>query len=70
MAFEGLSSRLQEITRKLRGKARISESDLKEVLREIMKAQFLKILLMMEKPIACFIYVLSLNRQVLYFYNL
>ena len=35
MAFEGLSSRLQEITRKLRGKARISESDLKEVLREV-----------------------------------
>ena len=35
MAFEGLSSRLQEITRKLRGKARISEADLKEVLREV-----------------------------------
>ena len=33
MAFDGLSSRLQEITRKLRGKARISESDLKEVFR-------------------------------------
>ena len=35
MAFEGLSSRLQEITRKLRGKTRITESDLKEVLREV-----------------------------------
>ena len=35
MAFDGLSSRLQEITRKLRGKARISESDLKEMLREV-----------------------------------
>ena len=35
MAFEGLSSRLQEITRKLQGKARITESDLKEVLREV-----------------------------------
>ena len=35
MAFEGLSSRLQEITRKLRGKARIIESDLKEMLREV-----------------------------------
>ncbi len=35
MAFEGLSSRLQEITRKLRGKARITESDLKEVLKEV-----------------------------------
>lgn len=35
MAFEGLSSRLQEITRKLRGKARITETDLKEVLREV-----------------------------------
>ncbi len=35
MAFEGLSSRLQEVTRKLRGKARITENDLKEVLREV-----------------------------------
>ena len=35
MAFEGLSSRLQDITKKLRGKARITESDLKEVLREV-----------------------------------
>ena len=35
MAFEGLSERLQGITKKLRGKARITESDLKEVLREV-----------------------------------
>ncbi len=35
MAFEGLSSRLQAITRKLGGKARITEGDLKEVLREV-----------------------------------
>lgn len=35
MAFEGLSSKLQEITRKMRGKARITESDLKEMLREV-----------------------------------
>ena len=35
MAFEGLSSKLQEITRKFRGKARITESDLKEMLREV-----------------------------------
>ena len=35
MAFEGLSERLQGIPRKLRGKARITESDLKEVLREV-----------------------------------
>ncbi len=35
MAFEGLSTRLQEITRKLRGKARITEADLKEMLREV-----------------------------------
>ncbi len=35
MAFEGLSSKLQEITRKLRGKARITETDLKEMLREV-----------------------------------
>ena len=35
MAFEGLSSRLQDITRKLKGKARITETDLKEMLREV-----------------------------------
>ena len=35
MAFEGLSSRLQEFTRKLKGKARITESDLKSMLREV-----------------------------------
>ena len=35
MAFEGLSSRLQGITKKLRGKTRITESDLKEILREV-----------------------------------
>ena len=35
MAFEGLSQRLQQITRKLGGKARITESDLKEVMREV-----------------------------------
>ena len=35
MAFEGLSSKLQDITKRLRGKARITESDLKEILREV-----------------------------------
>lgn len=35
MAFEGLSTRLQAITRKLWGKARITENDLKEVMREV-----------------------------------
>ncbi len=35
MAFEGLSSKLQEFTKKLRGKSRITESDLKEMLREV-----------------------------------
>ena len=36
MAFEGLSSRLQAITRKTSGgKARITENDLKEVMREV-----------------------------------
>lgn len=35
MAFEGLSSRLQEITRKFKGKARVTEADLKEMLREV-----------------------------------
>lgn len=35
MAFEGLSSKLQEVTKKLRGKTRITEADLKEMLREV-----------------------------------
>ena len=35
MAFEGLSSKLQDITKRLRGKARITDSDLKEMLREV-----------------------------------
>lgn len=35
MAFEGLSSKLQEITRKFKGKARITEADLKDMLREV-----------------------------------
>ena len=37
MAFEGLSSRLQDITRKLKGKARITESDLKEQVLLLLK---------------------------------
>ncbi len=36
--FEGLSSKLQEAVRKLKGKARITEKDLKEVMREIKMA--------------------------------
>ena len=35
MAFEGLSSKLQSITNKFKGKARVTESDLKEMLREV-----------------------------------
>jgi signal recognition particle subunit SRP54 len=35
MAFEGLSSKLQSIADKFKGKARITDSDLKEMLREV-----------------------------------
>lgn len=35
MAFESLSSKLQDITKKLRGKARITDTDLKDMLREV-----------------------------------
>ena len=35
MAFEGLTERLQGAMRKLRGKGRVSESDLRETMREI-----------------------------------
>ena len=35
MAFEGLSTRLQQITKKIKGEARITESNMKEMLREV-----------------------------------
>ncbi|MCI9110406.1 MAG: signal recognition particle protein [Bacilli bacterium] len=35
MAFEGLSSRLQQITKKIKGEARITETNMKEMLREV-----------------------------------
>ena len=35
MAFEGLSEKLQAFTKKLRGKARITDSELNEMLREV-----------------------------------
>jgi signal recognition particle subunit SRP54 len=35
MAFEGLSSKLQNIINKLKGKARVTEEDVKEVTREV-----------------------------------
>ena len=35
MAFEGLSSRLQDITRRIKGEARITESNMKDMLREV-----------------------------------
>ena len=35
MAFEGLSDRLQDIFKKLRGKGKITEEDVKVAMREI-----------------------------------
>ncbi len=35
MAFEGLTSRLQDITKKIKGEARITESNMKDMLREV-----------------------------------
>ena len=35
MAFEGLSARLQDITKKIKGEARITESNMKDMLREV-----------------------------------
>lgn len=35
MAFEGLSDRLQNTIQKIRGKGKVSESDVKEMMREI-----------------------------------
>ena len=33
--FEGLSSRLAQITAKMRGKSRVTEQDIKDMMREI-----------------------------------
>lgn len=38
MAFEGLTSKLQETIKKLRGKGKLSESDIKEAMREVKRA--------------------------------
>lgn len=35
MAFEGLASRLQETLRKIRGKGKVSEADVQEMMREV-----------------------------------
>ena len=35
MAFEGLSEKLQNITKRLKGQTRISESDIKDMMREV-----------------------------------
>ena len=35
MAFEGLSSKLQNIINNLKGKARVSEADVKDITREV-----------------------------------
>src|SRR5699024_12131517 len=35
MAFEGLSSRLQETVKKITGKGKVSEQDVKEMTREV-----------------------------------
>ena len=38
MAFEGLSDRLQNAIRKIRGSQKVTEDDLKETLREVRMA--------------------------------
>lgn len=35
MAFEGLASKLQETLKKLRGKGKLSEKDIKDAMREV-----------------------------------
>ena len=41
--FESLSDKLQNIARKLKGTARITEKDLKEMLREVKLRRFIPI---------------------------
>jgi signal recognition particle subunit SRP54 len=38
MAFEGLTSKLQDTLKKLRGKGKLSENDIKEAMREVKRA--------------------------------
>ena len=35
MAFEGLSERLQKTMQKIRGKGKVNEADVKEMMREV-----------------------------------
>ncbi|MBN9955867.1 signal recognition particle receptor subunit alpha, partial [Listeria monocytogenes] len=35
MAFEGLAGRLQETMNKIRGKGKVNEADVKEMMREV-----------------------------------
>ncbi|MFU2030317.1 signal recognition particle receptor subunit alpha, partial [Bacillus wiedmannii] len=35
MAFEGLADRLQQTMQKIRGKGKVSEADVKEMMREV-----------------------------------
>ena len=35
MAFEGLASKLQDTIKKLKGKGKLSEKDIKEAMREV-----------------------------------
>ena len=37
MAFEGLADKLQETFKKLRGKGKLSEKDIKEAMREVLR---------------------------------
>ena len=38
MAFEGLSSKLQNVFKKLGGKGKMSEEEVRETMREVMPA--------------------------------
>ncbi len=40
MAFEGLASKLQDTLKKLRGKGKLSEKDIKDAMREVKLALF------------------------------
>ena len=43
MAFEGLSGRLSEVFKKLKGRGKVKESDIKEVMREVRMALLSKL---------------------------
>ena len=59
MAFEGLTEKISAAFKKLRGKGRLKESDVKEAMREIRMA-------LLEADVRLFLHYLNWLREIQY----